>query len=86
MVLVVAIVLGALGVAGGMAWIPSSNDMADIVCGLDRLRVQPDKRLRLDEADSLVCGARVDAGSPQSGIAGGRTQRSGMPWAASMRL
>jgi hypothetical protein len=86
MVVVVAIVLGTLGVAGGMAWIPSSNDMADIVCGLDRLLVQPDKRLRADEPDPLVCGARVTAEAPQSGISEGLTQKSGMPWAASMRL
>ncbi len=86
MVVVVAIVLGTLGVAGGMAWIPSSADMADIVCGLDRLLMPPETRLRPDDQDALVCGVRVDAGSPQPGIAGGLTQQSAMPWAVSMRL
>ena len=71
MVVVVAIVLGTLGVARGMAWIPSSNDMADIVCGLDRLLVPPETRLQPDDPDALVCGVRVDGRSPRSGIVGG---------------
>lgn len=86
MVLVVALVLGTLGVAGGMAWIPNSHDMADIACGLDRLLVPPETRLQADDQGALVCGARVDAGSRQPGIGGGLTQRSAMPWAASVRL
>jgi hypothetical protein len=86
MVVVVAVVLGTLGVAGGMAWIPSSTDMADIVCGLDRLLVPPDQRLRADGPESSMCGARVDAGSTQPGIAGGLTRQPATPWAAAMRL
>lgn len=85
-VVLVAAVLGVLAVAGGMAWIPSSTDMTDVVCGLDRLLVPPETRLQPDDPDALVCGVRVDGRSPRSGIVGGPLGVSETPWAVSQRL